>query len=279
MLFRSLDGDGIPDVHDPDIDGDGTPNDQDWFPRDGKEWSDMDGDGIGDNSDPDIDGDGYKNEDDPFPLEATGKDSDGDGVPDFLDDFPDDPTEHTDTDGDGLGDNVDIDRDGDGVVNSKDAFPNDGRAWMHDADFDGVPDDLDAFPLDPDEHEDTDGDGVGDNMDPNPIDPNCFKAPCKYKHPLSKKIRHLPEQGYDEHSDDHVKHDHTTHTDNWSQEFSDQDWDTLQRICQDSPNNKWCQRQGHVKTNLRKVKEKASDSEFGMPSVPGIPSMPGVGIW
>jgi hypothetical protein len=34
---------------------------QDVFPRDPTEWGDLDGDGIGDNSDPDIDGDGFLN--------------------------------------------------------------------------------------------------------------------------------------------------------------------------------------------------------------------------
>ena len=56
-------------------------------------------------------------------------DSDGDGVPDSLDAFPNDPNETTDTDGDGVGDN------------------------------------SDAFPDDPDESVDTDSDGVGDNSD------------------------------------------------------------------------------------------------------------------
>ena len=44
------------------MDGDGVPNAQDAFPRDAKEWADMDGDGVGDNSDPDIDGDGFNND-------------------------------------------------------------------------------------------------------------------------------------------------------------------------------------------------------------------------
>jgi YVTN family beta-propeller protein len=44
-------------------------------------------------------------------------DRDGDGVPDYLDAFPDDPTEWADSDGDGHGDN-------------SDAFPNDPTKWL-----------------------------------------------------------------------------------------------------------------------------------------------------
>ncbi len=69
----------------------------------------------------------------PFSLEFRTRDepdSDGDGVPDSRDRFPDDPDEWEDTDGDGIGDNAD------------------------------------RFPLDKDEWEDTDGDGIGDNKDP-----------------------------------------------------------------------------------------------------------------
>ena len=69
-------------------------------------------------------------------------DRDGDGVADDTDSFPDDPTETTDTDNDGVGDNKDPD-----------------------ADNDGTSDDEDDFPTDPNEDTDTDADGVGDNAD------------------------------------------------------------------------------------------------------------------
>lgn len=42
-------------------------------------------------------------------------DSDGDGIPDETDAFPDDPNEWLDTDGDGTGNNADTDDDGDGM--------------------------------------------------------------------------------------------------------------------------------------------------------------------
>src|SRR5690606_29392411 len=62
--LEDLDGDGIPDINDPDIDGDGTPNGDDDFPYDPSEDTDTDGDGTGDNTDPDIDGDGTPNDED-----------------------------------------------------------------------------------------------------------------------------------------------------------------------------------------------------------------------
>lgn len=51
------------------------------------------------------------------------QDSDGDGVVDAEDAFPEDPTESVDTDQDGIGNNADSDDDNDGVADSQDAFP------------------------------------------------------------------------------------------------------------------------------------------------------------
>ncbi len=59
---------------------------------------------------------------------------------------------------------ADIDSDGDGIVDSQDAFPNDPDEWK-DSDGDGVGDNSDAFPFDPHEWRDSDGDGIGDNSD------------------------------------------------------------------------------------------------------------------
>ncbi|MDX1491315.1 MAG: hypothetical protein R3332_08510 [Pseudohongiellaceae bacterium] len=107
-------------------------------------------------------------------------DTDGDGVPDSEDAFPDNANETTDTDGDGVGDNGDAfptdpnettDTDGDGVGDNGDAFPTDPNETT-DTDGDGVGDNGDAFPTDPNETTDTDGDGVGDNGDAFPTDPN-----------------------------------------------------------------------------------------------------------
>lgn len=109
-------------------------------------------------------------------------DSDGDGTPDIVDHFPDDPTEDLDTDGDGTGDTGDTDDDNDGIPDTSDEEPtednsgtdsdNDGLddATDEDDDGDGAPDSGDAFPLDPYESVDSDGDGTGDNADPCPLD-------------------------------------------------------------------------------------------------------------
>ena len=88
--------------------------------------------------------------------QASFEDSDGDGVGDNADAFPDDPSKTEDSDSDG-----------DGVVDSKDTFPND-PSETKDSDSDGVGDNADAFPNDPEETLDSDGDGVGDNADTSP---------------------------------------------------------------------------------------------------------------
>ena len=118
-------------------------------------------------------------------------DTDGDGVPNYLDDdddndgvidssdtFPLEPSESLDTDGDGTGNNEDPDDDGDGVADGSDAFPLDGTETIDtdsdgtgnnadsDDDGDGVADSSDEFPLDPAESLDTDSDGTGNNADP-----------------------------------------------------------------------------------------------------------------
>ena len=63
-------------------------------------------------------------------------DTDGDGYPDSVDDFDDDPSEWLDSDFDGVGDN-------------EDAFPN-NKVWRYDSDLDGIADVADDHPFDPD---------------------------------------------------------------------------------------------------------------------------------
>ena len=128
----------------------------------------------------DSDGDGVVDSEDVFPNDpAEIADTDGDGVGDNGDAFPEDDTETTDTDGDGTGDNADAfpeddtettDTDGDGTGDNADAFPND-ETETTDTDGDGTGDNADAFPEDDTETTDTDGDGTGDNADVFPSDP------------------------------------------------------------------------------------------------------------
>ena len=84
-------------------------------------------------------------------LEDEIKDSDGDGILDNRDAFPNDASETMDSDMDGVGDSADV-------------FPNDAGETM-DADMDGVGDNSDVFPNDDSETMDTDVDGIGDNSD------------------------------------------------------------------------------------------------------------------
>jgi hypothetical protein len=73
---------------------------------------------------------------------VIGTDSDNDGTPDLSDAFPQNPLEALDSDGDGIGNNADLDDDNDGVDDSEDIFP-----------------------YNPDEQSDSDMDGIGDNAD------------------------------------------------------------------------------------------------------------------
>ncbi len=63
-------------------------------------------------------------------------DTDGDGFPDSIDDFPTDPTEWKDTDGDGVGNNADDDDDDDGMPD----------AWEIEHDLNPLVDDADEDP-------------------------------------------------------------------------------------------------------------------------------------
>ena len=119
-VLLDTDGDGDPDdcdadcvtsgfTADADDDNDTVPDSQDAFPTDPNESADSDGDGLGDNADQcdstptgeigGINGDG---------CGASERDTDGDGVYDSLDAFPNDPNETADSDGDGFGDNEEL---------------------------------------------------------------------------------------------------------------------------------------------------------------------------
>jgi len=129
----------------------------------------------------DTDGDGVFNENDAFPNDSTESvDSDSDGTGDNADAFPNDANETMDSDSDGTGDNADVfpnnatetmDSDEDTVGDNADAFPNNANETM-DSDSDGTGDNADAFPNDANETMDSDVDGTGDNADAFPNDAN-----------------------------------------------------------------------------------------------------------
>ena len=127
----------------------------------------------------DSDGDGVDDDADAFPNDASETtDSDNDGTGDNADAFPNDASETTDTDNDGTGDNTDAfpndasettDSDNDGTGDNADDFPNDASETT-DTDNDGTGDNTDAFPNDASETTDSDNDGTGDNTDAFPND-------------------------------------------------------------------------------------------------------------
>jgi len=102
-------------------------------------------------------------------MNTPSKDTDGDGVPDDEDAFPNDPNEWLDTDGDGTGNNADDDDDGDGVLDTQDDFPLDSEETT-DTDGDGVGDaedtDDDGDGTEDAVDTDDDGDGIPDDQDP-----------------------------------------------------------------------------------------------------------------
>ena len=131
-------------------------------------------------------------------------DADGDRVPDRDDEFPDDAAESVDTDGDGIGNNSDLDDDGDSVPDLADAYPLIGLNGLIDTDSDGVPnncppscislgmisdndddgdgvsDENDLFPLDSAETVDSDLDGTGNNADPDDDNDGVLDASDDY---------------------------------------------------------------------------------------------------
>ncbi len=163
---RDSDGDGTPDIADPDDDGDGIPTadeqpdvDGDGQPDDAV---DTDDDGTPDYRDPDDDGDSV-----PTELECSDpsacEDLDNDGVANYLD--PDDdgdsvptrserPSEDVDTDNDGSPDHLDPDDDGDGIPTAQEAA--DGSTHGNDIDGDGNVNWQDV---------DSDGDGRNDSVE------------------------------------------------------------------------------------------------------------------
>lgn len=99
---------------------------------------------------------------------VTAADADGDGVPDSIDNAPDDANpDQADQDGDGIGDVADPDVDGDGVDNALDNAPTVPNPGQEDNDSDGQGDVIDL---------DDDNDGVLDGDDNSPLDANPDQA-------------------------------------------------------------------------------------------------------
>ncbi len=124
------------------------------------------------------------------------KDSDGDGVYDKYDAFPNDPDKAKDTDKDGICNRLDFDDDNDGCLDYEDFKPLDPRE-QKDTDGDGYGDNYDKFPDNKNEYRDSDRDGIGDNSDPDndndgvpneldfaPYDPRVSKNPVTPKNKI-----------------------------------------------------------------------------------------------
>ncbi len=173
----------------PDADGDGWADIDDAFDDDPTQWADADGDGYGDHPEgttpddcPDQAGTSTMDRVGCFDADEDGY-SDADGfwsTEDGADAFGNEPTQWSDYDEDGFGDNwandswTDRNPTWPGVLNgdavSQDACPlQAGTSWQAgmvgcpDADGDGWYDVMDAFPQDSTQYADSDGDGFGDN--------------------------------------------------------------------------------------------------------------------
>ncbi len=131
----------------------------------------------------------------PVGLAVTMGDRDGDGIPDAIDQCPDDPE-----DKDGFQDEdgcPDPDNDGDGIPDAKDKCPNDPEdkdgfqdedgCPDPDNDGDGIPDAIDKCPNQAEDKDgfqdedgcpddDNDGDGIPDKDDKCPNDPETFNG-------------------------------------------------------------------------------------------------------
>ena len=152
-----------------DNDGDGQSNLNDILENDSSQWLDTDGDGYYDNANPATNWDDCPTiwGNSTFDLQGC-VDSDGDGVSDIGDPWPNDPTRSSDTDGDGFSD-------------GEDACPNyaGNSTWILkgclDADGDGRTIEYDSFPSDETQWNDTDGDGFGDEVTGNLAD-DCIDS-------------------------------------------------------------------------------------------------------
>lgn len=150
-----------------DQDADGVNDDQDNCPAIvNPDQADLDQDGFGDLCDADIDGDGHPNPVDAFPNDPERHlDRDNDGISDSEDNCSRDANpDQEDLDEDGRGDACDYDLDGDGVSNSFDRLPAIPNLNYTDTDQDGLPDvcEGECLALGLVEDDDDDDDGLTD---------------------------------------------------------------------------------------------------------------------
>jgi len=152
----------------PDADSDGWSDLNDAFPNEGTQHSDADNDGFGDTLT------GYQGDECPgisgaSTLDRFGcLDTDEDGWSDLNDAFAEDSTQHSDSDGDGFGDNP--------LGTTPDSCPGiyglseEVRYGCPDADGDGWEDRLDAYSADARLWSDADDDGYADQTGTNQSD-------------------------------------------------------------------------------------------------------------
>ena len=191
-----------------DADDDGWSDINDAFPQVSSQHLDTDGDGYGDAAL------GFQPDACPETAGTSTQDrfgcvdGDDDGWSDTNDAFPDEPTQHSDVDGDGYGDDANgfqadgcpdqagtssetlygcVDGDGDGWADTMDAYPEDLRLWS-DADEDGYADQPgtelsddcpEVFGMSTEDAlgcPDTDGDGWSNSADAYPEDATKHEA-------------------------------------------------------------------------------------------------------
>ncbi len=166
-ILKDSDGDGTPDVTDPDDDNDGIPDTTE----------------ITNGTDPnddDTDNDGTKDNADSNPTNAcipsntvAACDSDGDSIPDGIEIAAGTNPNDDDTDNDGTKDNADP-----GPTNA--CIPSNTVAAC-DSDGDGIPDGIEIAAGTNPNDDDTDNDGTKDNADPDPTNaciPSNTVAAC-----------------------------------------------------------------------------------------------------
>lgn len=158
---------------DADDDNDGVLDGSDDYPLDPCISLDTDGDGIPDDAlnyypvgyNPPSFNSANQHSLVPCVVKGIDDDDDNDGYLDVDDDFPKDASEWLDTDGDGIGNNADINDDGDGWSDLFEILcetdPWDANSFPIDTDGDGHCDFLDT---------DDDNDGILDVNDPEPLD-------------------------------------------------------------------------------------------------------------